>query len=141
MAEQDIQIPDEDNMTPELSQEIAGLTGTDRAALLALLMAETQAADVVSLLRPKEVSALGKAMVNIQDTSPEAVNYVLDQFLKELKAQTSLGFGGTEYVESVFERALGEEKAATVLAKVIPCLLYTSPSPRDLSTSRMPSSA
>ena len=25
--------------------------------------------------------------------------------------------------------------------KVIPCLLYTSPSPRDLSTSRMPSSA
>ena len=27
------------------------------------------------------------------------------------------------------------------LAKLIPCLLYTSPSPRDLSTSRMPSSA
>ena len=24
---------------------------------------------------------------------------------------------------------------------IIPCLLYTSPSPRDLSTSRMPSSA
>ena len=29
----------------------------------------------------------------------------------------------------------------TTLAKVIACLLYTSPSPRDLSTSRMPSSA
>ena len=26
-------------------------------------------------------------------------------------------------------------------AEVCPCLLYTSPSPRDLSTSRMPSSA
>ena len=26
-------------------------------------------------------------------------------------------------------------------AVVLPCLLYTSPSPRDLSTSRMPSSA
>ena len=25
--------------------------------------------------------------------------------------------------------------------QVVPCLLYTSPSPRDLSTSRMPSSA
>ena len=25
--------------------------------------------------------------------------------------------------------------------EVLPCLLYTSPSPRDLSTSRMPSSA
>ena len=30
---------------------------------------------------------------------------------------------------------------ATVNAKGITCLLYTSPSPRDLSTSRMPSSA
>ena len=27
------------------------------------------------------------------------------------------------------------------LTNYIPCLLYTSPSPRDLSTSRMPSSA
>ena len=70
MAEQDIQIPDEENMTPELSQEIAGLTGTDRAALLALLMAETQAADVVSLLRPKEVSALGKACLLYTSPSP-----------------------------------------------------------------------
>ena len=30
---------------------------------------------------------------------------------------------------------------ARVWAAVIVCLLYTSPSPRDLSTSRMPSSA
>ena len=31
---------------------------------------------------------------------------------------------------------------AAVLGSIpVPCLLYTSPSPRDLSTSRMPSSA
>ena len=35
--------------------------------------------------------------------------------------------------------SLNEIKAAT--AEVKACLLYTSPSPRDLSTSRMPSSA
>ena len=86
MAEQQIQIPEEQGLSPEVSQEIATMTGTDRAALLALLMAETQAAEVVSLLRPKEVSALGRAMVNMQDTSPEAVDHVLDTFLKELKA-------------------------------------------------------
>ena len=36
-----------------------------------------------------------------------------------------------------------EEMAATnvVLKEEVGCLLYTSPSPRDLSTSRMPSSA
>ena len=33
------------------------------------------------------------------------------------------------------------EIAETKVAQVMDCLLYTSPSPRDLSTSRMPSSA
>jgi len=38
----------------------------------------------------------------------------------------------------------GDEKFLGVVAQLDPridCLLYTSPSPRDLSTSRMPSSA
>ena len=32
-------------------------------------------------------------------------------------------------------------KSQAISAEKVPCLLYTSPSPRDLSTSRMPSSA
>ena len=35
----------------------------------------------------------------------------------------------------------GCEAAVTARARIDCCLLYTSPSPRDLSTSRMPSSA
>ena len=34
-----------------------------------------------------------------------------------------------------------ENEVSTTLIRVEDCLLYTSPSPRDLSTSRMPSSA
>ena len=37
--------------------------------------------------------------------------------------------------------ALGMEDKTAGLAWYTACLLYTSPSPRDLSTSRMPSSA
>ena len=33
------------------------------------------------------------------------------------------------------------KKTGKIIVKGINCLLYTSPSPRDLSTSRMPSSA
>ena len=36
---------------------------------------------------------------------------------------------------------MGIEKRAHIKALLTTCLLYTSPSPRDLSTSRMPSSA
>ena len=34
-----------------------------------------------------------------------------------------------------------ESKVIVAINKDLDCLLYTSPSPRDLSTSRMPSSA
>jgi len=40
--------------------------------------------------------------------------------------------------ESLFDEF---EDAAEIVGNVGDCLLYTSPSPRDLSTSRMPSSA
>ena len=49
---------------------------------------------------------------------------------------------GTPITDEVFYKAL--ESAAVMLGAVGGpkcCLLYTSPSPRDLSTSRMPSSA
>ena len=36
---------------------------------------------------------------------------------------------------------LEDSRAALATASAYDCLLYTSPSPRDLSTSRMPSSA
>ena len=36
---------------------------------------------------------------------------------------------------------LSAHLAASTLVNINTCLLYTSPSPRDLSTSRMPSSA
>ena len=41
------------------------------------------------------------------------------------------------HIHSTFSDPFGEE----VLEQRFSCLLYTSPSPRDLSTSRMPSSA
>ena len=54
----------------------------------------------------------------------------------------------TEQFTEMFEKAGGEVVSFTAQAEAslwvrgfLACLLYTSPSPRDLSTSRMPSSA
>ena len=55
-----------------------------------------------------------------------------DAFLTALDSMTVLELN--ELVKSI------EEKFG-VSAAAMACLLYTSPSPRDLSTSRMPSSA
>ena len=48
----------------------------------------------------------------------------------------------SEFLPEIREQAaLALEEASVALVIVDGCLLYTSPSPRDLSTSRMPSSA
>ena len=56
--------------------------------------------------------------------------------------------GGTSWQAvktSTFTAVAGEgyfvNTTSNVITMNLPCLLYTSPSPRDLSTSRMPSSA
>ena len=49
--------------------------------------------------------------------------------------------GVTNLTASRFEKVIGKLSGPLAIANAIICLLYTSPSPRDLSTSRMPSSA
>lgn len=105
-------------MAAALEREMAELTGTHRAAVLMLLLGEQQAAEIIRYLNPKEVQSLGAAMVSVADLSQEAVNAVLDEFVATLKKQTNLGLGTSDYVEKVLKRALGEDKAASVLSLI-----------------------
>ena len=115
-AEQDNSLP----MSPELALEMESLKTTERAALLMLLLGEQQASDIVGYLNPKEVQALGSAMVGVHDVSQEAVDRVLDEFISELKKQTNLGLGSPDYIEGVLNRALGPERASSVMSRILP---------------------
>ncbi len=109
--------------TPEISPlqaEFNRMSGTDRSAVIMLLLGEQQAADVIRFMSPREVNAVGTAMVGVADLSQDLVNLVLDDFVSTIKTQTNLGLGTPGYVENVFRRALGDEKAATVLGKIMP---------------------
>ena len=103
-----------------LQKELDEMTTTQRAAVITLLLGEQQAADIIRYLNPREVQSLGGAMVGVADLSQEAVNIVLDDFVATIKNQTNLGLGTTDYVENVLKRALGEDKAATVLGRIMP---------------------
>ena len=52
------------------------------------------------------------------------------------KKQTAL-----QFIKEIFKQSSPSENVEERIANNNHCLLYTSPSPRDLSTSRMPSSA
>ena len=68
---------------------------------------------------------------------------LLNKKLEPTGSYAALAGNGTEYTDYVYRNqysAVAESRALDG-SKTYDCLLYTSPSPRDLSTSRMPSSA
>ena len=50
-------------------EELETMTTTERAAVIMLLMGETQASDIIRYMNPREVQALGSAMVGVVDLS------------------------------------------------------------------------
>ena len=96
------------------------LTGTQKSAILMMLLGEEEAAEILKNLSPKEVQHLGGAMYSVRNTDQETVNAVLDEFLAIIKRQTSLGLGAGNYIRNVLNRALGEDKAQSVLSRITP---------------------
>ncbi|NCW75040.1 MAG: flagellar motor switch protein FliG, partial [Gammaproteobacteria bacterium] len=48
------------------------------------------------------------------------VNAVLDEFLETIKKQTGIGLGAGQYIENVLTKALGDDKAQSVLGRITP---------------------
>ncbi len=96
------------------------LTGTQKSAILMMLLGEEEASEIIRNLSPKEVQHLGSAMYSVQGLDQETVNKVLDEFLAIIKEQTSLGLGSDSYIRNVMTKALGNDKAQSVLGRITP---------------------
>lgn len=95
-------------------------TGVERAAVLMMLVGEEEAAAILQKLDPEEVRQLGKAMFAVADVSENEVDIVLDDFVGKARERTGITFDPRPQIEAVMTRALGQEKADSVLARIIP---------------------
>ena len=105
----------EENIDP-----FEALTGTQKSAILMMLLGEEEASEIIRNLSPKEVQHLGSAMYSVQGLDQDTVNKVLDEFLEIIKQQTSLGLGSDSYIRNVLTKALGNDKAQSVLGRITP---------------------
>ena len=96
------------------------VSNTQKCAILMMLIGEDEAAEIMGNLSPKEVQVLGAAMYSVQGLGQDTVNLVLDEFLAIIKAQTSLGISGGNYIKNVLTKSLGQDKAQSVLGKITP---------------------
>jgi flagellar motor switch protein FliG len=93
--------------------------GIMRSAILMLALGEDEAAEVMKYLGPREVQKLGAAMASLKAVGHEEVEEALDSFMRQADANTSFGLDSDEYIRSVLTKALGDDKAAGLLNRIL----------------------
>ncbi len=96
-----------------------GLDSTQKAAILLMTIGEDSAAEILRHMGPKEVQRVGIAMTTIKDLTKEVVNNVIGEFMNTVNKQTALGVGVDDYVRNVLYSALGEDKATSVIDRIL----------------------
>ena len=95
-------------------------TGVERAAVLMMLVGEEEAAAILQKLEPEEVRRLGSAMFAVADVREDEVEDVLDDFVAKARERTAIGFDPRPQIETMMTKALGPEKAESILARIVP---------------------
>lgn len=95
------------------------LTGTDKSVILLMTIGEDRAAEVFKHLSTREVQTLSSAMANVRQISNKQLTDVLAEFEQEAEQFAALNINANEYLRSVLVKALGEERAASLLEDIL----------------------
>ena len=93
--------------------------GLESAAILLMSLGEEEAAEVLKHLAPKEVQRLGETIARMKSVTRERVEGVMDQFERVAASESMLVPDSNEYVKSVLRKALGDDKANLLIARIL----------------------
>ncbi|WP_326941422.1 flagellar motor switch protein FliG [Actimicrobium sp. GrIS 1.19] len=93
--------------------------GVQKGAILMLALGEDEAAEVMKYLSPREVQKLGAAMSSMKAVGNQELEKVLSDFRVETEASSSLGLDSDEYIRTVLTKALGDDKASSLLNRIL----------------------
>jgi len=100
-------------------KESSGVSGIEKAAIFLLSLGEESASEVLRHIGPKEVHKISTAMASMRNVSMDQVTNVLFDFNEIVGSETALGVGSEEYLKSVLIKALGEDKAGSIIDRVL----------------------
>lgn len=94
--------------------------GINKSAILLLSLGEDEAVRVLRHLTPREVQKIGTAMAKLKNLSQEQVNSVIAEFWSQPKDKTTaLAIDAESYARSVLHKALGEDKSADIISRIL----------------------
>jgi len=89
------------------------------SAILLMSLGEEEAAQVFKYLAPKEVQKIGQAMSKLKGVTRDRIDEVLGTFHTVAERETSIGMDSDVYIRTVLTRALGDDKAAYLLDRIL----------------------
>ncbi|OJZ20369.1 MAG: flagellar motor switch protein FliG [Thiobacillus sp. 65-29] len=93
--------------------------GVTKGAILMLALGEEGAAEVMKFLGPRDVQKLGEAMTAMKAVPQQTVEAVLNDFSEIVERNSTLGLDSDEYIRSVLKKALGDDKANSLLTRIL----------------------
>jgi flagellar motor switch protein FliG len=93
--------------------------GIEKSAILLLSLGEDEAAEVFKYLGPREVQKLGAAMASLKNVSRDRVDGILGEFRLQADQGSVLSTDSAAYIRSVLTKALGDDKAAGLIERIL----------------------
>ncbi|CAM4052525.1 flagellar motor switch protein FliG [Serratia silvae] len=95
------------------------LTGTEKSAILLMTLGEDRAAEVFKHLSSREVQQLSGTMASMRQVSHKQLGEVLREFEDDAEQYAALSVNASDYLRTVLVKALGEERASSLLEDIL----------------------
>ncbi len=80
---------------------------------------EVVAAEVLKSLSPRDVQKVGLSMAHLDNVTHDEIASVLKEFREDVAHRTSMGMGADGYIRTMLTQALGSDKAASLLDRIM----------------------
>ncbi|MCL6252175.1 flagellar motor switch protein FliG [Altererythrobacter sp. KTW20L] len=103
----------------------------ERAAVILMLMDDTEAASLLGQLEPAELQLLGEKMIALGDVGPDRIATAIEGFVRHAASGSLSGHDRPAQLRSQMAMALGEVKADSIMQRIAP-----AERPRSLELAR-----
>ena len=101
-----------------MAVNISDIGGVQKAAILLIALGPERSSQVFKHLKDDEIEQLTLEIANTKSIPSDMKDAVLDEFYEVCLAQQYISEGGIGYAKELLDKALGEERAKTVIGKL-----------------------
>lgn len=94
------------------------ISGVQKATILLIALGPEKSASIFKHLKEEEIEELTLEIANTRSVTPQLKEEIIDEFYQICLAQQYIAEGGITYAKELLEKALGNEKAMSVIGKL-----------------------